>query len=224
LVTKKSPINVVIFGAQGHGKDVLSTIIDLNKNFKKYKILGFIDDDPTLQGSKVCTFSVLGNIDWFSKPRKNIFCIVAIGDSKTKFKIVKKLEKLNVPFFTVIHPSVICSKFVKIGIGSVIHAGCVITSDVEIGNHVDVNIGTTIAHECHIDDFVTIGPGSHLNGVTHVEKGSIIGSGTITKEDITIGQWSIVGAGTVVITDVPKNSIFLGVPGKLKKYLNNNKF
>ena len=219
LTIQKSPMSVVIFGARGHGKDVLTTIIDSNKNSKKYKILGFIDDDPTLQGTKICNFPVLGTTDWFSKIRKNIFCIVAIGDSKPRFKIVKKLEKLKVQFFTVIHPSVIYSKFVKIGTGSIIHAGCVITSDIEIGNHVDINIGTTIAHECHIGDFVTIGPGSHLNGVTHIEKGAIIGSGTITKEDTRIGQWSIVGAGTVVTTNVPEKSLFLGVPGKLKKKL-----
>ena len=48
-----------------------------------------------------------------------------------------------------------------------------------------------------------------------------VGSGTVMKQGIEIKEWSIIGAGTVLITDVEKNSLYAGVPGKLKKKLHN---
>ena len=69
---------------------------------------------------------------------------------------------------------------------------------------------STTGHESSIGDFVNIGPGSNINGVNKIEKGAFVGTGIITKEDIIVGEWSVIGAGTIVVTNVPKNSLFLG--------------
>lgn len=46
-----------------------------------------------------------------------------------------------------------------------------------------------------------------------------IGSGTVILPGIIIGLSSIVGAGAVVTKDVPENTLVMGVPATIKRYL-----
>ena len=99
----------------------------------------------------------------------------------------------------------------------IIQAGVIITVNVFFGDRVHININSTIGHDCKIGDFVTIGPGSNIRGRNIVKNEIYIGSSVVTKEKIAIGNNSIIGVGTVVITDIPEESIFVGVPGKVKR-------
>src|ERR1039457_4223123 len=54
---------------------------------------------------------------------------------------------------------------------------------------------------------------------TAVKKGASIGSGATLLSNITIGESSIVGAGSVVTKDVPPNSIVVGNPAKVLRYI-----
>jgi len=54
---------------------------------------------------------------------------------------------------------------------------------------------------------------------TAVKKGASIGSGATILSNITIGESSIVGAGSVVTKDVPPNSIVVGNPAKVLRYI-----
>jgi len=211
---------IVIVGCGGLGKEVLMSILDCNNKSKKYEILGFLDDERSLWGKKINNFKVLGGSDWLTRPQnKSIRCVIAIGDGKTRKRIVQKLKKSTIKFSTIIHPSVILSKNSVIGNGTIIQAGSVINSDVEIGNHCKIDTNCTIAHDCKIGDFVTVSPGTNINGANIIHEGASIGSGTNTIEDIIIGKWSTIGAGTVLIKNVKSNSVYVGVPGKLKKKL-----
>jgi len=216
----KKLIKIMIVGAGGFGREVLWTLHDCNKKSKKYEILGFIDDNKSLWKKHVNNFPVMGGIDWFlTKNPKDVHCIVAIGDTRIRQNVVKKLEEGNTIFETIVHPSVIFSDSVEIGKGTIIQAGSILTVNIKIGKHTHINIDSTVGHDSIIDDFVTINPGVHVNGNILIETGAFIGSGTAMKEKIRIGKWAIVGAGTALISDVPENSLYVGVPGKLKKKL-----
>ena len=216
----KMLIKVVIVGASGFGREVLWTLRDCNKKSKKYKILGFIDDNKSLWGKLIDQTPILGGLDWFStKSANKVQCVIAISEPKIRQEIVKKLEKKNIQFPTVIHPSVIYSKSVLIGKGTIIQAGSILTVDIKIGNHVHINIHSTVGHDSVLADFVTINPGVHVNGNTIIERGVFVGTGTTMKQKIKIGKWSIIGAGTALIEDVREFSMYVGVPGKLKKEL-----
>lgn len=222
MVMQEDGMKVVIVGAGGFGREVLWTLMDCNKISKKYEIVGFVDDDKRLHKKLIHNYKVLGGVEWFStKSAKNVKCVIAIGNGKIRKEIVKKLEKKGVEFVTIIHPSVIMSKSVRIGKGTIIQAGSVLTVDVEIGKHCRIDTNCTIAHNCILDDFVDLSPGVHINGNNSIHIGTWIGSGTVTREKITIGKWSVIGAGTVLIDNVPSFSLFVGVPGKLKKKLTN---
>jgi acetyltransferase-like isoleucine patch superfamily enzyme len=54
---------------------------------------------------------------------------------------------------------------------------------------------------------------------TVVKKGVSIGSGATILSNISIGENAIVGAGSVVTKDVPPNSIVVGNPAKVLRYI-----
>ena len=203
---------IVIVGAGGQGKDVLWTIMDINKASNVFDVIGFLDDNKKLHGKKINGYSVLGGISWLSN-KKEIGCVVAIGDSRIKEKVVKKLKNFNVSFPSIIHPSVIMSEFVTIGKGTIIHAGAIIPPNSEIGNFVFINLRSQIGHDCKIKDFVSIMAGVNITGETIIEKGAYIASGVTVRDDIKIGEWSVVGIGSVIGNDVKPYSLYLGNPG-----------
>jgi acetyltransferase-like isoleucine patch superfamily enzyme len=55
---------------------------------------------------------------------------------------------------------------------------------------------------------------------TLVKLGASIGSGATVLANVTIGENAIVGAGSVVTKDVPDNSIVVGNPAHLLRYVN----
>ena len=54
---------------------------------------------------------------------------------------------------------------------------------------------------------------------TTVKKGASIGSGSTILANLTVGENAIVGAGSVVTKDVAANSIVVGNPARLLRYV-----
>ena len=57
-----------------------------------------------------------------------------------------------------------------------------------------------------------------------IRKGAWIGGGATILPGVTIGKYAIVGAGAIVTKDVPDYSVVVGIPAKVVKTLDENKF
>lgn len=57
---------------------------------------------------------------------------------------------------------------------------------------------------------------------TVIRKGASIGSGATILCNITIGENAIVGAGSVVTKDIPPNSIVVGNPARVLRYIQSS--
>lgn len=57
---------------------------------------------------------------------------------------------------------------------------------------------------------------------TIVRKGASIGSGSTILANVCIGENSVVGAGSVVTRDVPPNSIVVGNPARVLRYISES--
>lgn len=58
----------------------------------------------------------------------------------------------------------------------------------------------------------------------HIKKGAWIGAGATILPGVTIGEYAIVGASAVVTKDVGDYEVAVGVPAKIVKTLDKNKF
>lgn len=58
----------------------------------------------------------------------------------------------------------------------------------------------------------------------HIKRGAWIGAGATILPGVTIGEYAIVGASAVVTKDVGDNEVVAGVPAKVMKTLDKDKF
>lgn len=94
---------------------------------------------------------------------------------------------------------------------------------VKIGNHVTIASGVVfITHDGGCWIFRDEVPDIQVFGPIIIEDNCVVGQNAVLFPNIRIGKNSIVGAGSVVITDVPPDTIVMGIParpfGSIAKY------
>jgi sugar O-acyltransferase (sialic acid O-acetyltransferase NeuD family) len=211
--------DIVIIGAGGFGREVAWLIEEINKHSLEWRLLGFIDDNLSMQNKMLNDVQVLGGLDWL-KGKEDVYYICAIGNPKVKRKVVEKCMEYNTIPTTLIHPSVRISKYNTIGSGCIICSGNIITVNTVIGNHVIINLDSTIGHDAGIGDYCTILPSVNISGNVIIEEETEIGTGTAIIQGIRIGKGVVIGAGAVVVRDLPDNCTAVGVPAKIIKSSN----
>lgn len=201
--------NVVLIGAGGHAK-VIADIIEKSGD----KIYGFLDDSLKKDDIILGKYRVLGDLNnrfTLSITHPELEFIIAIGNNETRKKIAEKIE---LKYYTAIHPSAQIGINVKIDEGTVIMANACINSDTEIGKHCIINTGSIIEHDNLLKDYVHISPNSALGGTVTIGKNTHIGIGATIINNISICEDSIIGAGAVVVRNIEEKGTYVGVPAK----------
>jgi len=206
---------VVIYGAGGHGQ-VVAEIIEL---VGKYHILGFVDDDPTLQGQQVGGYPVLGDRSALQglRDRGVSRCIVAIGNNEARGELASLVKSLGFDLITVVHPSAQVSPRAAIGEGSVVEACAVIKTGSSIGRLAIINSCASIGDYVVIGERVHISPGVSIATGVEIGEGTHIGMGASIIPKVKIGRNVVVGANAAVIRDLPDNVVAVGVPARIIK-------
>lgn len=213
--------DLIIFGASGFGREVLWLVERINAKQPSWNILGFMDDNETINNSEINGYKVLGKTADIIN-YENAYFVCAVGASKVREKIIENLKRINpqVKFATLIDPSVEISNFVTIGDGTIICAHTIVTVNITIGSHVIINLDCTIGHDAILQDFVTLYPSVNISGITNIGRCSELGTGMQIIQGKRIGEYSIVGAGSVVVKDIPDNCTAVGSPAKPIKFFN----
>lgn len=208
--------DIVIIGAGGFGREVAWLIEDINRERQEWNLVGFVDDNQTIQGTEVNGYKVVGDVDWLKQ--QQLYVVNAIGDPMIKKNVIEKLGASKNQYPVLIHPSVIYSDSVIFGEGSIICAGNIITVNIDIGKHVIINLDCTIGHDAKIGDYSTILPSVNVSGFVRIEECVSVGTGSAIVQSIIIGGNTVVGAGAVVIRDLPANCTAVGSPAKPIKF------
>lgn len=191
---------MIIIGASGHGKVVLSTALA-----QQEKIDGFLDDNPLLQASSVQDYPVLGNVHLLESRRFG-FATFGLGKNEIRKDLAAKYHSC-IAWKTLIHPKAYVHHTAKIGMGTVVLAGAIIQPNATIGSHCIINTGATIDHDSIVSDFVHLGPGTHLAANVRIGQGSLLGIGSVVTQGIEIGEWVVVAAGSIVINAIASEEI-----------------
>lgn len=205
---------VVVVGAGGFGRELAWLVSRLDG----YEVVGFVDDNESIQGSTVNGYPILGTIDWLVEQQEPYAVGMGIGIPRIKAKVVERLrghDQLTFPAF--IAPTAQVGPEVAIGEGVVITDGCTVTCNIRLGDFVMLNLHVTVGHDCDLGDFVTVSPGGNLSGFTTVGRATDIGTNAVVIPGKTIGENSVIGAAACVTSDIPANATAVGIPAKVIK-------
>jgi sugar O-acyltransferase (sialic acid O-acetyltransferase NeuD family) len=208
--------HLVVVGAGGFGRETVEAIRAMNAEGASWQLLGYLDDNPSLQGEGVNGTPVLDGITGV-KNLPNASFVVCTGRPDNYASRARIVNMLGLPaerYATIVHPSVAVSASSQIGPGSVMLANVVLTAAVTIGSHVAVMPHVTLTHDNVIDDFATIASGVHLGGHVHIGQGSYLGAGALVREGRSVGRGAMIGMGSVVLDDVPDEQVWIGVPAR----------
>ena len=208
---------ILISGTGGFSKEVLCIIIDLGLI---ERFAGFIEPDSIIKSGeiplKILSYPVFPYS--FVKSEEHIVSL-AIGDSQIREKILSQLPS-NLEYISLIHPSVIVSKWVEIGRGAIVCAGSILTCDIKIGDFVQINLNTTIGHDCKIGDFFTTAPNVNISGNCFLGNHIYCGTSSSVKQGISICDNVVIGMGAVVTKNIYESGIYVGIPASKIK-INN---
>ena len=204
--------NIYIIGAGDLGREIESWFDLYSKEKDKFRIVGYLDDNPNALDGFPSDYKIIGNISNFEFD-KNDWIILAVANPTQKEKIYLGLRN-KVKFYTFIPGNVIIGKCVDIDEGSIILPNTVISTNVRIGKCVIVNIGTQIGHDVIIDDFCSLMANVDLGGSVHLGKKVYIGSNATIIPQICIADEVKVGAGSIVIKKILKPQTVFGNPAK----------
>jgi sugar O-acyltransferase (sialic acid O-acetyltransferase NeuD family) len=207
---------LLLVGAGGFGRETAEAVRAINQRNESWKLLGFLDEAPVLQGGEVDGLPVLGPIDAVDR-YPDAALTVCTGHPRNYFsrkRIVRRLGLDPARYATLVHPGAALATSTAVGPGSVVLAGVVTTAAVQLGAHVAVMPGVVLTHDDVVADYATFGAGARLAGRVRVDEGAYVGSGALVRENRTIGAWSLVGMGSVVLDDVPPGEVWVGVPAR----------
>lgn len=205
-------MDVIIFGAGGHGRVVL----DILRAGGTHRVAGFLDSNPRLSGRVVDGAAVLGSAEWLSqlKPRGIGGAVIAIGDNPVRRRLAEIVSSLDIELINAIHPSAQIAASARLGRNVVVAAGTIVCAHTQVGDSVILNTGCIVDHECVIGAAAHVCPGARLAGHVIIESGAFVGIGATLIQNVRVGFEAIIGAGAVVLHDVDPMTTVVGVPAR----------
>jgi sugar O-acyltransferase (sialic acid O-acetyltransferase NeuD family) len=203
---------LILVAASGLAREAAATV----ELLPDYDVLGCLDDDETLWGTKVGSMDVLGGIDNIHHHPESDLLICA-GKGASRRAIVARLEALGVlvgRYPTVVHPSVHVPSSCAIGAGSIVLANVSLTADVQVGRHVVVMPQCTLTHDVVLQDFATLTAGVSLGGNVTIGEAAYVGMNSSVRERLSVGAGAVLGMGSVLLHDLPDHQTWAGVPAR----------
>jgi sugar O-acyltransferase (sialic acid O-acetyltransferase NeuD family) len=208
---EKSMKKLIIIGAGGLGREVYNWALDINEKRTEWKFGGFLDKNSNALECYNYSLPIIGSPEDYV-PNENDLFVCAIGSTKLRIEICRKLELAGANFATLIHNTAIVGKNTIIGDGCIICPRAVITTDVHIGKHVIINIGATVGHDAVIGDYCTLNGHVDVTGFVKLGKGVFMGSHASVIPDTVVDDFATIGAGSVAVRRVRTGTTVFGIP------------
>jgi acetyltransferase EpsM len=199
--------NLLIYGAGGHA----SVIADVVQSEGKYRLIGLLDDNPALVGSKRFGCVVLRNADVrFADETTQLF--LGIGDNHSRYRIFATLPRRRFP--VLVHPTAVIGRDVAIGDGTVVMPGAIVEHGATIGAHCIINNGAIVGHYSRVGDFCHVSGNSALGGEVTLGQFVFVGMGAVVTPRVTLQKNCLVSAGSVATRDFDEGATIIGNPGR----------
>lgn len=207
-------MRVIVVGAGGHGAVVADILRCAHEAGAPVVPVGFVDDTPGLQGSRVLDLPILGAVA--SLPRHDHDAIVvAIGDNGARRTVTERLRESGERLATAIHPFASVAATARIGEGSMLSAGALVLPRAVIGRGVLLNTKASVDHDSVVGDFAHVSAGATVGANVRIGDEVLIALGASVTSRRSVGARTTIGAGAVVVRDIPADATAWGVPARV---------
>lgn len=212
--------DLVIIGAGDFGREMADVVERINEAAADpvWNLMGFIDDNPDIQGQTIDGYKVIGNIDYLNALINEIYAICSLGVARTRKKVIEKITNPNIKYATLIDPDARIYRDGTVGAGSIICGGSILAINTHVGDHVIVNLNCTLGHDDIVEKYCVVNPGVNVSGKVIVKECSNLGTGAKVLQGLVIGTDSTLGAGGVAIKDIPDHCTAVGMPAVPVKF------
>jgi sugar O-acyltransferase (sialic acid O-acetyltransferase NeuD family) len=204
---------VLIVGAGGFGREVLSYCSEHPANGREWQVGGFVDDNCDAMARWNHLHPVVASVSSYV-PSENDLLICAIGDPALKRRICGELLAKGANFGSFIHPRAVVGMNVKLGIGVVLCPNVILTCDVAVGNFVAINCSSSVGHDSVVGAYTTINGACEITGGVCLGEGVFFGASAVVIPRVSIGDHAVIGAGSVVIRNVKAGETVFGNPAR----------
>lgn len=210
--------DIAIYGAGGFGREIACLIRLINESHEEaeWNLIGFLDDNPELWGTKNEYGTVLGGADWLNDYAEPLAVAIAVGSPGAVSAITTKINNSQVSFPNLYAPSVTFhdKESLKIGQGNIFCTNCFISCNVQIGNFNLFNGYIPIGHDAKIGDCNVVMPSCNISGGVVLGNGNFLGVQSVVLQYIKIGSNTRIGANSVIMRKTKDGYLYIGNPAK----------
>lgn len=200
-----------IVGAGGFGREVAHWLAQSPDCGAKWRVAGFLDDNPGALEGFASDLRVVGSIQAY-RPAPGDWLVCAVSQPKAKAPVVARLKAAGARFLTFVHPRATLGGNVSLGEGCIICPGAVLTCDLVVGPHTTVNVNATIGHDARVGAFCLVSGHVDITGFCTVGDRVFLGSHATMVPRTVIGDDVTVAAGAAVFSKVPPGITVAGNP------------
>lgn len=208
--------DIVIYGAGGFGREIACLIRLINEKENQWNIIGFLDDNEAIWGTKNEYGTILGGSKWINKYEKDLACAIAVGSPNAVQAIVGKINNPHVSFPNLYAPSVtfLDKASLQIGQGNIFCTNCFISCNVKVGNFNLFNGYIPIGHDAVIGDYNVVMPSCNISGGVNMGNCNFLGVQSVVLQYIKIGNNTRLGANSVIMRKTKDGFLYIGNPAK----------
>lgn len=214
-----SKMNLYVYGARGFGAQVLEHVQSVSVHAVQEglgSVVGFIDDDPTLWETDVCSTPVLGGRDFLLRLTVPFQVVFGLASPTSKRAIYTAIRKQGYGTFpSVVSPLATVSPMARLSEGCVLLGWTGVATGVHLGVCCYVDALCTIGHNTRVGDFSSIMSAVNVSGECHVGLECWLGVKSAILQGVSVGDGATVGAGSLVFRDVASGTTVAGNPARV---------
>lgn len=209
-----TPRRLVFMGGTAY-PETFHIIRDLNRDGTRYEVIGLLDDNAALAGTRVGGVEVLGPLEMARTMPADVHCVFGIGSHRTRTIRHEILRRIGLPdhrYETLIHPAAHVLLYASIGPGCIIHPGVVIGQESLLEGFNLVFPHSIVASRNVLGKYAMLTSLVSLTNGVRLGRSVFIGTASAVAEGITIGAGAMIAMGSLVNKDVPPGVTAMGNP------------
>jgi len=205
--------NLLIIGAGGCGREVLQWVKDINAREPEWRIKGFLDENLHALDGRRCDCGILCTPSKYEVQPDDIF-VCAIGNGRTRKRIIEDIESRNGRFTSLIHPTAAVADTAVLGKNIILYPYSFISDNAVVGDGCIINMYSSIAHDVIMGEYCTVSAHCNITGMCLVGDRVFMGSGARMVPGVSVGNDVFICAGSTVMSRVRDGAKVIGTPAK----------